>query len=148
MSNGQLHLTYLPLKISQSLPVGERALKPIRILIGAFGVLAVLAGCATAQLHDEGLADVQEGRYEEGLKKLEEASTSSPGNAMYRLDLKAKHEEAIRALIAAADRARSTGAFDEAELSLPARDRHRGRATIAPCADSSSWSADAGMARS
>lgn len=90
-------------------------MKPTNILIGALGALAVLAGCATAQLHDEGLADVQEGRYEDGLKKLEEASTSSPGNAMYRLDFKAKHEEAIRALIAAADRARSTGAFDEAE---------------------------------
>ena len=81
----------------------------------AVGLLASMAGCVSSQLHSEGLSNVQEGRYEEGLEKLEQAAASSPGNAMYRLDLKTKHEEAIRTLIAAADRARSTGALDEAE---------------------------------
>ncbi len=87
----------------------------IRVWFFVFGIVAALAGCATSQLHRDGLARVQEGRYEEGLKKLEQAAESSPGNAMYRLDLKAKHEEAIRTLIAAADRARAAGALDEAE---------------------------------
>ena len=96
------NFTYLPLKISQSLAVGARLECPDPDCSPA--AVAVLAGCATSQLHSEGLADVQEGRYEEGLKKLEEAAASSPGNAMYRLDLKAKHEEAILTLIAAADR--------------------------------------------
>jgi general secretion pathway protein D len=85
------------------------------VFIFALGLLVSLAGCATSQLHDEGLANVQEGRYEEGLKKLEQAAAKSPGNAMYRIDLKAKHEEAILTLIAAADRSRSSGALDEAE---------------------------------
>lgn len=90
-------------------------MRVIRVLVGAGGLCAILAGCVTARLHDEGLSDIQEGRYEEGLKKLEEAAAQSPGNAGYRLDLKSKHELAIRALIASADHARSTGAFDEAE---------------------------------
>lgn len=86
-----------------------------KVLLIALGLLAGLVGCATAELHNEGLANVQEGRYEEGLKKLEQAAAESPGNAMYRLDLKAKREEAIRTLIADADRARSIEKFDEAE---------------------------------
>jgi general secretion pathway protein D len=87
-----------------------------RYLLISIGLLAAgLAGCGTSELHREGLAKIQEGRYEEGLQKLEEAATSSPGNVMYRLDLKAKREEAIRTLIGDADRARSIGKLDEAE---------------------------------
>jgi general secretion pathway protein D len=86
-----------------------------RYLMFTLGLLVSLVGCASSQLHTEGLSNVQEGRYEEGLEKLKQAAAKSPGNAMYRLDLKTKREEAIRSLIATADRARSTGALDEAE---------------------------------
>ena len=49
-------------------------------------VAALLAGCAGQRLHAEGMALLEEGRIEEGLAKLEEASKAEPENVSYRTD--------------------------------------------------------------
>ncbi len=75
----------------------------------------LVAGCAADRLHRDGLMAVEDGRFEEGLAKLEQAVASDPRNATYRLDLKARREAAVQRLIAAADTARGAGKLDEAE---------------------------------
>jgi general secretion pathway protein D len=76
----------------------------------------VLVGaCAVDQLHSEGLAAIDAGRYVEGIGMLEQAARQQPRNASYRLDLKARREAAIQQLIAAADTARRAGRLDDAE---------------------------------
>jgi general secretion pathway protein D len=77
----------------------------------------VVSSCASSRLHREGLAEIQQGRYEEGLSKLEEASRREPGSFEYRLELKARHDDAVVKLLGQADRARGAGSFDAAELS-------------------------------
>jgi general secretion pathway protein D len=88
----------------------------MRVLVLSFGLIAGLVGCATAKIHDEGMADVQSGRYEQGLAKLEQAVADSPDNMTYRLDLKGRREESIRRLLADGDRARGAGSLDQAEV--------------------------------
>ena len=46
--------------------------------------LVLLAGCAGEALHKEGMASLAEGRYEEGLQKLAEATKESPENLSFR----------------------------------------------------------------
>ncbi|MFO1401003.1 MAG: hypothetical protein U1F30_07295 [Steroidobacteraceae bacterium] len=77
-------------------------------------VSAALGACATDRLHRDGLRAVEAGDYEAGIAKLEEAVRQDPANAVYRLDLKGKREEAVQRLVAEADRARAAGKPDEA----------------------------------
>ena len=76
--------------------------------------MAALCGCATDQLHREGLAATAGGNYEEGIAKLEEAAQKDPGNIAYRVDLKSERDRAVQQLIGKADTERVNGAFDEA----------------------------------
>lgn len=75
----------------------------------------ILAGCAGSRVHNEGLDAMVSGDYETAVAKLDQAVKAEPGNATYRLDLKAKREEAVQILVASADRARSKGDFAAAE---------------------------------
>ncbi len=88
--------------------------------LSALGLLAVLAGCAAASLHREGLADIDSGRYEEGVARLAAAVERDPNNLAYRLDLTARRDAAIQKLIAMADAARAAG-----QLNVAADTYHR-----------------------
>ena len=84
--------------------------------LAAAALAAVLmVGCAAERLHREGLTAIDDGRYEEGIAKLEQALASDPSNTTFRLDLKARREAAVIHLLSAADAARGTGKLDEAE---------------------------------
>ena len=71
--------------------------------------------CASSRLHHEGLDAIDHGRYEEGLSKLEESSRREPRNFDYRIELKARHDDAVVKLLGLADKARGAGNLDEAE---------------------------------
>ncbi len=86
-----------------------------RTSVAAIVTVMLLVGCAADRLHREGLAALEGGRYAEGIAKLEQAAASDPGNATYRLDLKARREAAVQHLIAAADTARGAGQLDKAD---------------------------------
>jgi general secretion pathway protein D len=86
-------------------------------LVLVLGSAVLVASCASSRLHQQGLSDIEQGRYEIGLQKLHEALSSDPGNLVYKLDLKSRQEEAVQKLIAEADRARSVGQADVAEAS-------------------------------
>jgi len=79
--------------------------------VGArFALLAaLLAGCAGQQLHRDGLAMLSEGRIEEGLNKLSEASRAAPDNLTYRADLLRSREQTVSRMLAAASSERAGG---------------------------------------
>lgn len=75
-----------------------------------FALLAAfLMGCAGHQLHEDGLALLAEGRAEESLNKLTEASRAAPGNLSYRADLLRSREQTVSRLLATANSERAAG---------------------------------------
>ena len=84
-------------------------------LFVTLGGLLLVASCASSQLHQHGLDEFDQGRYEEALQKLDQALSSDPGNLTYKLDLKGRHDEAVQKLVAEGDRARAAGQADLAE---------------------------------
>ena len=76
--------------------------------------IALLAACASARLHQQGLDAVEQGNYEVGLRQLAQAVAGEPGNLTYRLDLQGRRDEAVQKLIADGDRARGAGDLDGA----------------------------------
>jgi len=78
-------------------------------------LVAALAGCATDRIHREGLRAIEQGDYEAGLAKLEQAAKEDPGNLEYRLDYRARKEAIVQQMIGAGDRARAGGRPDIAE---------------------------------
>ena len=69
----------------------------------------LLVACASSRVHDQGLSDFDQGRYEVGLQKLAEAQASDPGNIAFKADLQGRREEAVQKLIAEGDKARAAG---------------------------------------
>ncbi|MGE5493181.1 MAG: secretin N-terminal domain-containing protein, partial [Actinomycetota bacterium] len=79
------------------------------------GCAALVAGCATTSpKFEEGRALILQGRTEEGLARLEQASEESPGNAEIRAYLATQRERAVNQLLAQAMAERLNGRFDEA----------------------------------
>ena len=75
----------------------------------------VLSGCAAQRLNREGLNLISEGRYEEGIAKLEQAAKSDPSDFHYRTQLFKKREEVISYLLISAANERAAAHLDEAE---------------------------------
>jgi len=79
-------------------------------IVARFALLAaLLTGCAGYQLHQDGLALLAEGRAEEGLTKLTEATHAAPDNVPYRTDLLRSREQTVNRLLAAANSERIAG---------------------------------------
>jgi general secretion pathway protein D len=93
---------------------------------------AVVSGCAADRLHREGMNELNQGEYEDGLGKLAAAVKADPNNLAYRLDWRSRKEGVIQQLISSADNARATGRPAEAEANYrrvliiePTNDRAR-----------------------
>ncbi|MDP9123245.1 MAG: general secretion pathway protein GspD [Pseudomonadota bacterium] len=78
-------------------------------------ICTLLGGCAAQQAFDDGDRLVAKGQYEPGLAKLGEAAQLEPQNAQYRLALVSRRSAIVERLVAAGDRARRDGRFDDAE---------------------------------
>jgi len=83
------------------------------LFIGATALL--LAGCAANALHGEGITLLDEGKYEEALAKLEEASRQSPDDVEYRRDYVRAREQVLNHLLSTGDSERAVQHFDLAE---------------------------------
>jgi len=80
------------------------------------GVLALaLFGCAAERMNREGLSLLSEGRYEEGLSKLDQASIADSANLHFREQFINKREEVVNKLLSSATAERVAGHFDSAE---------------------------------
>jgi general secretion pathway protein D len=86
-----------------------------RNILSMFLIAAALAGCAGQQLHNSGLKLVQEGRVEEGLAKLEQASKVAPDNLAYHKDLLRSREQTVNRLLSNATAERAAGHVDAAQ---------------------------------
>ena len=77
--------------------------------------LSLLAGCAGMQAYREGKALLAEGKYQQGLAKLEEAVREDPRNTEYRMTLGMRRANIINGLLASAERAQREDKLGEAE---------------------------------
>ena len=82
--------------------------------LAVLGCAAALAGCAAAQLHREGMKDIDRGNYETGVSELAGAVERDPDNLAYKLDLAARREASIQKLITSGDALRSAGQLNDA----------------------------------
>jgi general secretion pathway protein D len=78
-------------------------------------VAVMAAGCAGQKLHREGLALMDEGRAEEGLAKLEQASKAAPENLSFRTAWMRNREQTANRLLTAASGERASGRLDTAQ---------------------------------
>lgn len=72
-------------------------------------VMLLLAGCAAQKLQREGLALIEQGRYEQGLQKLEKATKESPNDVTLKMDLYNGRERAVNKIFAAIENAKASG---------------------------------------
>jgi general secretion pathway protein D len=80
----------------------------------ALGFALVLAGCASGFAYREGLDLLDEGRFEDGLSKLNEAVAASPGEPKFRAALATHLERALAILLSRAEGARQSGDYEVA----------------------------------
>ncbi len=90
----------------------KRRLYPATILLA---VTVLMVGCATQEMHNKGLELVQEGKFEEGISKLESASNIEPDNVNYRSDLLRSRAQVTNRLLASASGELALGHFDSAQ---------------------------------
>jgi len=85
-----------------------------RAWIPALGVALALAGCAAQKAFRDGRELVAQGRVDEGLAKLQEASADEPGDARYRQAYLLTREHALAAYADQAEQAVGQGRLDQA----------------------------------
>ncbi len=93
---------------------GGECRRTARNVVCSLLVLGVLVGCAAERMNREGTTLIDEGRYEEGLEKLQEAVKADPNNMSYRVALRRNREQTVNRLLADATMARATDHRDEA----------------------------------
>lgn len=96
------------------MPAGLFGLKggAVVLLLLAAGLLS---GCAAEKLGREGQLLIDEGRYEEGLSRLQEAARANPDDVSYRAALARNRERITTRLLAEAASARAAGRGEEAQ---------------------------------
>ena len=77
-------------------------------------VALILAACAAQQVHREGVALLEQGKYEEAVSKLEEATRKAPDDMAYRTDLRRTREQVAGRLLMEANAERVAERFDSA----------------------------------
>lgn len=85
------------------------------ISVGFACIVVVLGGCAAERLNRDGLNLIAEGRYEEGVSKLEQATKSDPSDLQYRMQFISKRESVIRRLLDDAANERIAGQLEAAD---------------------------------
>lgn len=84
-------------------------------LVAAIVMSLTLTGCAGSLAYREGNKLLSEGKAEEGLAKLEEATHLEPQNAEYRITYLSRRTFIVNRLIATAEAARREGRLTDAE---------------------------------
>lgn len=84
------------------------------LLLAPLAIALALAGCATDAIMREGQTLIDEGRYEEGLAKLNAAAAQSPDEPRFRSTVSLQRDRVIASLLASADSARLAGDYPTA----------------------------------
>jgi general secretion pathway protein D len=77
--------------------------------------LLVLAGCAAQRTYDEGVNLIDQGNFEAGLAKIDEAAKLDPDNRLYRQAYFRERDAALQRYLAIAEGARRQGEWQAAE---------------------------------
>lgn len=77
--------------------------------------VTLLGGCAADRLQKEGRALIDQGRYEEGLARLDEAAKADPDNRSIRSELLRTREQMVAQLVSAGYQERAGERYDAAE---------------------------------
>lgn len=91
--------------------VGRNVRKVVPAIVCAW----LLYGCGAGHLHREGMDLIAEGRYEDGIAKLEKASQEDTSDLHYRTDYFNQRDAAAGKMLREADNQRATGHSDVAE---------------------------------
>ena len=75
----------------------------------------IVAACAQNPVFDEGMQNLAEGRIEQGLAQLEQASKAAPRNVEYRATLLRQRELAVNQLLSQGETARMSNDLNQAE---------------------------------
>jgi general secretion pathway protein D len=75
----------------------------------------LLAACAGQRSYEDGLGLIEQGRLEDGLARIEEATKLEPDNRQYRAALFRERDAALQRQLALAEAARQQGQYDAAE---------------------------------
>jgi general secretion pathway protein D len=81
------------------------------LLLAPLVLAMALAGCASDAIMREGQTLIDEGRYEEGLAKLNTAAAQSPDEPRFRTSIALQRERVVASLLASADNARLAGDY-------------------------------------
>lgn len=90
--------------------------KPLRSRWTLAVAALLLAGCAGSRFHTEGLKLRAEGKRDEAISNLRQASQLEPANSEYRIDLLKETQAYGRELVARADESRRTGSANDAAV--------------------------------
>ncbi|MBK8337759.1 MAG: type II and III secretion system protein [Sterolibacteriaceae bacterium] len=99
----------------------QTAPRRARSLRNGAGILLatlMLFGCAAQRMQKEGRTLIDEGRVEEGLARLQEASREDPADGAIRAELLRSREQAVARLVNSASSERAAERFDVAEALL------------------------------
>ena len=83
-------------------------------ILGCACLAGWLAGCSANQLFNEGMSDINAGRWDAGLAKIEEAVRKDPDSSFLRTELRLKREHMVQSLLRDGDAARVASQFTEA----------------------------------
>ncbi|HWS11934.1 MAG TPA: secretin and TonB N-terminal domain-containing protein, partial [Rhodocyclaceae bacterium] len=86
------------------------------LLLIALVLPLLLGGCAAERLRQQGIDLVLQGRYEEGISKLEEAARAAPADMSMRTALITARERVAQRLLTLGDQALNAGNYREADL--------------------------------
>jgi len=93
----------------------EKKRTRFRLSLVVLAAVFALAGCAAQVAHRDGLALLQQGKFDAGVSKLEEAAIREPANTEYHMDLQRAREKAAAVLIQKGNAARFAGQLDAAD---------------------------------
>lgn len=98
--------------------IAPRRARSLRNGAGILLAALLLLGCAAQRMQKEGRQMIDEGRVEEGLARLQEASREDPSDPAIRAELLRSRERAITRLLNSASTERAAERFDVAEALL------------------------------
>jgi general secretion pathway protein D len=83
-------------------------------ILGCVFLASWLAGCSATQLFNEGMSDVNAGRLDVGLAKMEDAVKKDPDSAFLKTQLRMTRKYVVQRVLQEADAARAASGFTEA----------------------------------
>ncbi len=83
-------------------------------LLGCAVLASWLAGCSATQLFNEGMSDINAGRLDVGLAKMEDAVKKDPDSAFLKTQLRMTRKYVVQRVLQEADAARAASGFTEA----------------------------------